>query len=153
MYLVVCCSMFLSLHTCANSVMISENTSPSPDTDNSFNQVFSHWNIHTQTLVLYWWKWNGNEWCFRPRFCTVRRQTTRRQPGLKRWILLWIMPLVQDRSLDLLASIPARYHCTTDAALLMKKSVIIMHVLLNKIFCYIDGCINKIFCSIDGCTV
>ena len=30
-----------------------------------------------------------------------------------RWILLWIMPLAQDRSLDLLASSPARYHCTT----------------------------------------
>ena len=29
-------------------------------------------------------------------------------------ILLWIMPLAQDRSFDLLASGPARYHCTTD---------------------------------------
>ena len=25
------------------------------------------------------------------------------------------MPLMQDRSLDLLTSSPARYHCTTDA--------------------------------------
>ena len=27
------------------------------------------------------------------------------------------MPLAQDRSFDLLASSPARYHCTTDASL------------------------------------
>ena len=36
-------------------------------------------------------------------------------PGIIRWILLWIMPLVQDRSLDLLASSPARYQWITDA--------------------------------------
>ena len=29
------------------------------------------------------------------------------------WILSWIMPLVQDRSLYLLASSQARYHCAT----------------------------------------
>ena len=38
----------------------------------------------------------------------------RGQPGLMRWIL-WNMPLVQDRSLDLLTSSPVRYHCATDA--------------------------------------
>ena len=31
-----------------------------------------------------------------------------------RWILLWIMPLVQDWSLDLLTISPMHYHCTTD---------------------------------------
>ena len=36
--------------------------------------------------------------------------------GRMRWILLWNMPLVQDRSLDLLASSPTRYQCTTDAS-------------------------------------
>ena len=35
------------------------------------------------------------------------------QPGLMRWILIWIMPQVQDRLLDLLTCNPARYHCTT----------------------------------------
>ena len=35
----------------------------------------------------------------------------RGQPGLMRWILLWIM---QDLSLDLLISSPARYHCAVD---------------------------------------
>ena len=35
----------------------------------------------------------------------------RRQYGLMRWILLWIMPLVQNHS-DLLTSSPVRYHCT-----------------------------------------
>ena len=41
----------------------------------------------------------------------------RGQPGLMGWILLRIMPLMQDRSLDLLISSPARYHCATDAPL------------------------------------
>ena len=35
--------------------------------------------------------------------------------GLMRWNLLWIMPLVQDQSLDLWASSSARYHCTMDS--------------------------------------
>ena len=40
-----------------------------------------------------------------------------RQPGQMRWILLcyvmlYIMPLVQDRSRDLLTSSPVCYHCT-----------------------------------------
>ena len=34
------------------------------------------------------------------------------------WILLWIMPQAEDGSLDLLASSPAHYHCTTDAPLI-----------------------------------
>ena len=38
----------------------------------------------------------------------------RGQPGRMTWILLWIMPLAQDRSLDLLISSPTRYHCTMD---------------------------------------
>ena len=33
-----------------------------------------------------------------------------------RWILLWIMPLVQDWSIDLVISSPASYHCTTNAS-------------------------------------
>ena len=33
---------------------------------------------------------------------------------LIRWILLWIMPLLQDRSVDLLTSSPPRYHFSTD---------------------------------------
>ena len=36
-----------------------------------------------------------------------------------RWMLLWIMPLVQDQSLGLLTSSPACYHCTTDATYLV----------------------------------
>ena len=51
-----------------------------------------------------------NEWCFKPRFCTCKAILGRGQPGVMRWILLWIMPLVQDRSLDLLTSSPARYN-------------------------------------------
>ena len=37
------------------------------------------------------------------------------QPGILRWILLWIMPPVQDRSLHVLTSSPACYHCNTDS--------------------------------------
>ena len=45
----------------------------------------------------------------------------RGQPGLMRWILLWIMPLVQDRLLDLLASSPAHYHCATAAPIIQNR--------------------------------
>ena len=38
----------------------------------------------------------------------------RGQYGLMRWNLLWIMPLVQDQSLNLLTSSPESYHCTMD---------------------------------------
>ena len=63
--------------------------------------------------VTYPWKWN--EWCFRQRFCTRKAILGRGQLGLMRWILSWIVPLVQDRTLDLLTSSPAHYHCTMDA--------------------------------------
>ena len=35
--------------------------------------------------------------------------------GVNEMNLLWIMALVQDRSLNLLTSSPARYHCSKDA--------------------------------------
>ena len=54
-------------------------------------------------------------WCFRQRYCTAKAILDRRQPEPMRWILIWIMPLAQKRSLELLASSPSRYHCTTDA--------------------------------------
>ena len=60
-----------------------------------------------RVLVIYisvWW--NEMKWWFRPRFCTSKTILGRGQPGLMRWFLLWMMPLVQDRSLDLLASGP-----------------------------------------------
>ena len=52
------------------------------------------------------------KWCFRPRFCTASLYC---RTGRMRWILLWIMPVVQDRTLDLLISSPVRYHCAMDA--------------------------------------
>ena len=52
---------------------------------------------------------------FRPRFCTAKAILGRGQLGRMGWILLWIMPLMQERSLDLLISSPAHYHCTTAA--------------------------------------
>ena len=63
-----------------------------------------------QSCVLHYWLV-----FFRPLFCTCNSILGREQPGLTGWILLWIMTLVQDRSLDLLTSSPAHYHCTTDA--------------------------------------
>ena len=57
----------------------------------------------------------------RPRFCTSKAIHCRGEPGL---ILLWIMPLVQDWSLDLLTSSPAWYQSTTNApeiSLIMEK--------------------------------
>ena len=49
-----------------------------------------------------------NEWCFRSRFCTCMDILGLGQPGLLRWILSWIMPLVQDWSLGVFTSIPVR---------------------------------------------
>ena len=57
-----------------------------------------------------------NDWCFRSWFSTVRAILGRRQPGRMRLILLWVMPLAQDRWLNLLTSSPTRCHCTTDAS-------------------------------------
>ena len=62
---------------------------------------------------LFPWMDQMNEWCLRLRFCTVKAIMGRRQTGRMRWMLLWTMPLAQDRSLDLLASSPVRYHCKT----------------------------------------
>ena len=40
----------------------------------------------------------------------------RGQPRPMSWVMIWIMPQVQDRSLDLLTWSPARFHCTTVAS-------------------------------------
>ena len=53
------------------------------------------------------------------RFCTVKAILGRKQPGRLRWILLWIMTLAHDRSLDLLTSSPPCHHCTTATSVLI----------------------------------
>ena len=65
-----------------------------------------------------------NEWRFRTRFCICKAILGRGQPGWMWWILFWIMPLVQDRSLDLLARGPAHYDCTTDAPILREEKTL-----------------------------
>ena len=54
------------------------------------------------------------------------------QPGLIWWILLWTMPLVQDRSFVLLTSSPARYHCITDLchSFLTLRTFMFIHILM-----------------------
>ena len=69
----------------------------------------------TQCNCRDWWTWplnekGMNEWCFRQRFCTVRLHWAE-EPGRTRWILLWIMPLVQDRYHS--TSYPVVQHATT----------------------------------------
>ena len=65
----------------------------------------------TQITVLKW-----NDCCFRPRFCNVRLYCAGVQSWRMRWIWLWILlSLAHNRSLGLLSSSPARYHCITDA--------------------------------------
>ena len=66
-------------------------------------------------LGCYWLRYIMNEWCLRLRFYNCKAILGRGQPGRMRRILLWIMPLPQDLSLDLLTSSPALYHYTTDA--------------------------------------
>ena len=50
-------------------------------------------------------------WCLRPKFCSVRYIGS----GLMRWIFVWIMPPVQDQSLNLSTCSPACCHCATAA--------------------------------------
>ena len=67
------------------------------------------------------WKYEWmNQWCFRPRLRSARLNWTGDNLGEWGEFLLWILPLEQDRSFDLLASSPAHYHCTTDASHLME---------------------------------
>ena len=51
-----------------------------------------------------------NEWCFRPWFGTCKATLGQGQLRRMRWILQWIMPLLKDLSLDMLACSPACYH-------------------------------------------
>ena len=51
-----------------------------------------------------------------------------------RYILLWIVPLVQDQSLDMLTSIPARYHCATDAPTPLTRQFSTLSVRNDKFF-------------------
>ena len=84
-----------------------------------------HWAGHNEWM---------NEWCFRPRFCTVQAILGRRHPGWMRWIsgpgtitmtqygqmrwiLVWSMPDGWDRSLHQLTSISVHYHGATDPTL------------------------------------
>ena len=108
------------------------------------NQWINEWCLRPQfwTVKLHWadetWV---NEMYLRPWFCTCKVILGRGQPGLIRWILLWIMPLVQDRSLNLLTCSPARYHCATDAPCLHDPNLLTS----NQWECSIDlldFCVN-----------
>ena len=91
--------------------------------------LFSH-NRRCTGIHLPTWQWSlniegclsvaqrkeTNKWCNRPQFCSYTAILGWEQPGIMRWILLWIMIPVLDRSLDLLTSSTAHYHCTMDAA-------------------------------------
>ena len=79
--------------------------------------ILFSWVKYVQTICLWKSRWNvskWNEWSFKPRFCTCNTILGKGQPGVLRWILLWIMSLMQHRALDLLSSSPACHHCTTD---------------------------------------
>ena len=82
-----------------------------------------------------------NYWCSRLRFCTIRLNRAANKLGYNEMNLLWIMPLVQDRSLDLLTSSPARYHCTTDAPEARQELLrtITVNISLNT---YINICLS-----------
>ena len=67
--------------------------------------------------------WRGwmNKCCFRLRICICKAILGRGQPRLIGWILLWIMPMVQNQSLDPLTSSPVHYHCAKDAPLMRTR--------------------------------
>ena len=60
---------------------------------------------HSIVLVIKKMKWL----VFKATILHCKAILGRGQPGWMRWILLCILPLAQDRSLDLLAKSPARY--------------------------------------------
>ena len=65
--------------------------------------IYTYTNVHRGSIKY------RNE-CFKP--CFYRSVIMDRgQLWLMRWILVWAMPRVQDRSLDLLTCSPTRYHC------------------------------------------
>ena len=66
-------------------------------------------------------------WCLRPRFCRCTYILGWTQTGPMRWILLWIMPQVQDRLIDLLTSSPARYHCNHGWPLTSSLFLCVLH--------------------------
>ena len=72
--------------------------------------IFTEW-VWMAFIFAEWNEWM-NDWCYRPRFCTVRLYWA--GDNLGEWDWLRIMPLVQDQPLNPLTSSPY-YHCTTDA--------------------------------------
>ena len=74
-----------------------------------------HIGLVEDIIAVLFARWKSNDSCFRPWFCTCKAILCRGQPRLMRWILLLYMPLVQDRSLNLLTSSPMCYHYATDA--------------------------------------
>ena len=69
-----------------------------------------------------------NDWCFR---------LGRSPPGRMRWILVWIIPLEQAWSFDMLASSPALYHCIMDAFSPHSLSLSLRHPLSLYIYMHI----------------
>ena len=88
------------------------------------------------------YKWM-NKLCLRLWFCTCNAIAGRRQPGLMRWILLWIIPLVQDRSLDLLTSSQGRHHCITDALRMQGSQVYRRVFVLYTRYHYAEWCVES----------
>ena len=87
-------------HSCSSS---NELTPPARNLLSSFK-----YSNHTTA--------KNNEWMlFKAKILHCKDILVQGQPGLIRLILLWIVPLEQDQSLDLLTSSPACYHCATDA--------------------------------------
>ena len=64
-------------------------------------------NRRTTVILEYQIKWM----VFQATILHCKAILGRGRPGLMRWILVWIMPQMQDCSLDLLTSSPLRYHC------------------------------------------
>ena len=73
-------------------------------TNNASDQTIKTWMVFKATIL----------------HCKVRLDWRRSE--LMRLILFWIMPLVQDRLLDLLTS-PANSQCAKDAPTLIKKKI------------------------------
>ena len=95
------------------------------------SEIWTHYSIisgHYKTLTYWHTSSSGIHSMALPLICILYTVTTvscvtcnihwnewRPQPDLMRWILVWIMPQVQDQSLNLLICSPMYYHCAMTA--------------------------------------
>ena len=68
-------------------------------------------------------------------------------PRLMRWILVWMIPQVQDRSLDLVTCSPTHYYCITIALFIVIKLIWLKQLTNNLFTCWQITCHYNTICQ------